>query len=52
MQGFVSLLMSHQAEILRKFHFPFAILHFSFAIATRRAVPAMTNKKCNMANGK
>jgi hypothetical protein len=34
------------------FHFPFAILHFSFVIAARRKGLAMTNEKCNMANGK
>ena len=28
------------------------ISHMSFVIASRRAVPAMTNDKCNMANEK
>jgi len=44
--------LSSQAEILRHFHFPFAILRLSFVIAARRAVPAMTDDKRNMANGK
>src|SRR5262249_27368327 len=32
-------------------HFPFAVLHFSFVIA-RELRQAMTNEKCNTANGK
>jgi hypothetical protein len=32
-------------------HFPFAILHFSFAFAGV-TILAMANEKCNMANGK
>jgi hypothetical protein len=34
------------------FHFPSAILDLSFAIAAHRAVPAMTDGKSKMANGK
>src|SRR5215510_12239791 len=34
------------------FHFPFSILHLSFAIARNRTVRAMANDKCNMENGK
>jgi hypothetical protein len=37
---------------MKRFHFPFSILHLSFVIAARRAAPAMTNDKCNMENGK
>jgi hypothetical protein len=48
--------MSGEAKILRRFHFPFSILHLSFVIArTRRSsgnIPSMTNDKCNMENGK
>jgi hypothetical protein len=37
---------------ISSFHFPFAILHFSFVIARMIIILAMTNEKCNMANGK
>jgi hypothetical protein len=44
--------VSIDLEIDEEFHFPFSILHLSFVIAARHEVPAMTNDKCNMENGK
>jgi hypothetical protein len=42
-------LMSGQAAILRR---AFSIVHITFVIADRRAVPAMTNDKRDTANEK
>jgi hypothetical protein len=52
--GFYTLtaVISSHVEILRHIHFPFSILRLSFDIAARRAVPATTNDKRKMENGK
>jgi hypothetical protein len=44
--------MSGEAKILRYFQFPFTIFRLSFVIAGTAAGRAMTNEKCNTANGK
>src|SRR2546427_811627 len=43
-----------QAEILRHFHIPYSIFHITSVIChcALRAVPAMTNDRCNMEYGR